>query len=385
MTAIIPIIFPDASAEGTANVVGRWFAELGRPVKKNEPLLEIDTDKTTIEIPSPVDGVLTAMLKTQGEPVLPHDILGQITVAAPGATSRPTVVAPATPTNRVDETVELTPAVRRLLKEHGLLPAEVRGSGRAGRITVEDVERHLLTRTVVAGPGETAVRGRMVPHSAMQRAIAAHMVKSAGLAPHVTAVHEVDFSSVMAHRNAHKDALQAQGVRLTLTAYLVYAAARALLEVPEVNSRCHDDALELFADADIGVVTAIEKGLLVPVIRRAQTLDLLATAAAVHELTEKARHEQLTPAECRGSTFAITNHGIGGSLIATPIIHQPHSAILGIGTVQKRAQVVEVDGQDTLAIRPMAYVTLTLDHRVLDATTANAFLCRFTDLLESWK
>ncbi|MEK7415233.1 MAG: 2-oxo acid dehydrogenase subunit E2 [Planctomycetota bacterium] len=385
MTATTPVIFPESSSEGTKNVVGRWFIAIGQTVKKNEPLLEIDTDKTTIEIPSPADGVLSAIAKNKGDTVGPLDVLGQITAGSIASESRPPVATAVAATATDAGAGELTPAVRRMMKEHGILPTEVHGSGRGGRVTVEDVQKYLATRTVVAGPGETATHGRMVPHSTMQRAIAAHMVKSVSLAPHVTAIHEVDFSNVIAHRNANKQEFQSRGIRLTLTAYVVHAAARAMADVPEVNSRFHDDALEMFTDADIGVVVAVKKGLLVPVIRQAQNLDLSATAAAINGLSEKARHGLLTPAECRGSTFAITNHGVAGSLIATPIIHQPHSAILGIGKVQKRAVVIESGGSDVLAIRPMAYITLTLDHRVLDATTSNAYLCRLTSLLETWR
>ncbi|MBA3710074.1 MAG: 2-oxo acid dehydrogenase subunit E2 [Planctomycetes bacterium] len=217
----------------------------------------------------------------------------------------------------------------------------------------------------------------------MQRAIAAHMVKSAlQLAPHVTAVHEVDLSQVVAHRERNKDSLVGGGVRLTYSAYFVFAAARALAEVPTVNSRWHDDALEVFSDANIGMVTAIEHGLMVPVVRRAQTLDLAEIARALHELTDKARHGRLTAHETRGSTFAITNHGMGGSILATPIIHQPHAAILGIGKLQKRAMVVEEGGVDQIRIRPMIFATLTIDHRVLDASSANAYMCRFGAILQ---
>jgi 2-oxoglutarate dehydrogenase E2 component (dihydrolipoamide succinyltransferase) len=202
--------------------------------------------------------------------------------------------------------------------------------------------------------------------------------------PHVTAVFDADLSAVVAHRQAHRAAYQQRGVKLTYTAYVVAAAVQALQAVPEVNSRWHDDALEVFSDCNIGIATAVEGGLLVPVLHKAQTLDLFGIAARLQELTDKARAGQLALEELQNGTFTITNHGVSGSLIATPIINQPQSAILGVGKMEKRVVVVEVGGKDTLQISPMAYVTLTIDHRALDGFQANAFLSEFTEALESW-
>jgi 2-oxoglutarate dehydrogenase E2 component (dihydrolipoamide succinyltransferase) len=164
----------------------------------------------------------------------------------------------------------------------------------------------------------------------------------------------------------------------------VAAAVKALQAVPEVNSRWREDALEIFGDCNIGIATAVEGGLLVPVLHRAQTLDLFGIAAKLQDLTTKARAGKLEPAELRHGTFTITNHGMSGSLIATPIIHQPQTAILGIGKVEKRLVVVEEKGKDTLHIQPMAYVTLTIDHRALDGFQANLFLSKFVEALANW-
>jgi 2-oxoglutarate dehydrogenase E2 component (dihydrolipoamide succinyltransferase) len=194
-------------------------------------------------------------------------------------------------------------------------------------------------------------------------------------------VHECDLSQVLAHRERTRSQFEQRGVRLTLTPYFVRAASLALTDAPQLNSRFHEDALEIFEDHNIGLATALgEDGLIVPVITQAQSLDLLATARVTEDLVQRARDQKLDPKEVRGGTFTITNHGMGGSLIATPIINQPQSAILGIGKLQKRAVVID----DAVAIRPMAYVTLTIDHRALDGFAANRFLSRFVAALEAW-
>ena len=205
-------------------------------------------------------------------------------------------------------------------------------------------------------------------------------------APHVTAVFEADFSAIAAHRDRHKASWAKKGVKLTYTAYLVAAAAEAMKVAPSINSRWHDDRLELFDDINIGVGTALgTKGLIVPVIRKVQELSLKGIAAQLEQLTEKARAEKLVASDIKGGTFTISNHGVSGSLFAAPIIiNQPQSAILGVGKLEKRVVVREVGGVDTIQIRPMAYVSLTIDHRVVDGHQTNAWLSRFVEYLESW-
>jgi 2-oxoglutarate dehydrogenase E2 component (dihydrolipoamide succinyltransferase) len=216
----------------------------------------------------------------------------------------------------------------------------------------------------------------------MRRAIARNMAESVRTAPHVTAVFECDLGRVIAHREARKAELAERGIKLTFSAYFVRAAVAALRAVPEVNSRWHDDALEVFESTHVGVGTALEdRGLVVPVVRDAQDLDLEGTADVLGRLIEKARAGKLSPAEMRGSTFTLSNHGVMGSLMASPIIIQPpESAILGLGKLERRAVVVE----DAVEIRPRMYVTLTIDHRALDAFHTNRFLTTFCETLESW-
>jgi 2-oxoglutarate dehydrogenase E2 component (dihydrolipoamide succinyltransferase) len=221
----------------------------------------------------------------------------------------------------------------------------------------------------------------------MRRTIAEHMTRSLATAPHVTAVFEADFTAVAAHRKAHKAELERRGLSLTYTAYLVAATVEAMKAAPQVNSRWFDDRLELYEDVNVGVGVALgDKGLIVPVVRRAQTLSLFDIAERLHVLTEKARAGKLAPADVRDGTFSISNHGVSGSLLAAPIIiNQPQSAILGVGKVEKRVVVREVDGTDAIQVRPMAYVSLTIDHRAIDGHQTNAWLTRFVEALESWR
>jgi 2-oxoglutarate dehydrogenase E2 component (dihydrolipoamide succinyltransferase) len=212
------------------------------------------------------------------------------------------------------------------------------------------------------------------------------MTRSLTTAPHVTAVFEADFSAISAHRIRHKDAYKKADAALTYSAYIIHAAAAAMKASPNVNARWRDDFLEVFDDANIGMGVALgDRGLIVPVIRRAQTLSLAGIAAKLGELTERARRNALTSADVQGGTFTISNHGVSGSLVATPIIiNQPQAAILGIGKLEKRVVVREIDGADAVLIKPLAYVSLTIDHRVLDGHQTNAWLTRFVEILETW-
>ena len=370
MAELIPIAAPAEQAEGTEMVVGTWLKRVGESVTRNEPLLEITTDKVTVEIAAPATGILREILKTADQPVQAGEVLGRIEVGEPASAA-----------------AELTAAVRRLLAEHGLEPSAISGTGRGGRLTVQDVEAHIASRPAppaTAEPG--AYPSRRVPHSAMRRSIAQHMVQSVAAAPHVTTVFEADLSAILAHREANRAAFEADGVKLTYTAYFVRASVAALQAVPEVNSRWHDDALELFDDCNIGVATALPQGgLILPVIHRAGTLDLRATAERLQDLTQRARDGALSPNEVRHGTFSISNHGVSGSLIAAPIvIPQPQSAILGVGKLERRPVARDRGGKEAVEVRPMCYVTLTIDHRVLDGYQANAFLARWVEEIEGW-
>ena len=392
MADLIAITAPASQDEGTEMVVGTWLKQVGEAVTQNEPLLEITTDKVTVEIAAPATGILREVLKSADQPIQAGEVLGRIETGAAAAAGPTQAREPSSKgepawTGQHGSTVELTPAVRRLLAQHGLEASSIRGTGKGGRITVQDVEAHIASHPSPPANAEPAAYpGRKVPHTGMRRSIAQHMVQSVAVAPHVTTVFEADLSAVVAHREAHRAGFEADGVKLTYTAYFVRACVAALQAVPEANSRWHDDALELFDDCNIGVATALPAGgLILPVIHRAQTLDLRATAERLQDLTRRARDGALSPTEVRNGTFSISNHGVSGSLVAAPIvIPQPQSAILGVGKLERRPVARERSGKDVVEVRPMCYVTLTIDHRVLDGYQANVFLARWVDQIEGW-
>jgi 2-oxoglutarate dehydrogenase E2 component (dihydrolipoamide succinyltransferase) len=401
MGELIEVVLPADQVEGTRSQVQRWLKAVGQAAKRHEPLVEIETDKVTVEVPSPADGVLAEIVAAEGADVEPGALLARlrtgaaadapaIAAAVPAAAAARPAATPATATRAGGA---LSPAVRRLLAERGLAAHQVRGSGEGGRITVDDV---LAAGPGVAapGPGPAAAApaadetgARRVPHTPMRRRIASHMVESLlHTAPHVTNVFQCDMTAVLADRAQRKPEFERRGIPLTLTAYFVAASVEALRAVPEANGRWGEDAIVLNERMDIGVATALgERGLVVPVIRDAGSLDLAGIAEALSTLVERARADALTPADLKGGTFTISNHGVSGSLLAAPIvINQPQSAILGVGKLEKRAVVVSEGGRDTVAVRPCCYVTLTIDHRVLDGFQANRFMAAFVRRLEDW-
>lgn len=220
-----------------------------------------------------------------------------------------------------------------------------------------------------------------MPLTNIRRSIAEHMVRSKHTSPHVTSVFEFDFSAVAAHRKANKDNFERDGVRLTFTAYIVAATVQALKTHPTVNSSWSDEGILLKREINIGMATAIDDGLIVPVIKNADSLNLLGLARIINDLADRARNKQLKPNEVKGGTFSITNHGTMGSLFATPIINQPQCGILGIGAIEKRVKVID----DAIAIRTMAYVSFTFDHRILDGAEADRFVSTIKQQIETWR
>ncbi len=410
---MIDVLVPEEQ-EGTKAVVRAWLKQVGDRVEVNDPLVELETDKVAMEVPAPAAGVLREILLHSNDDAVPGAILGRIApVAEIGgeaeletpfglSLSKPSPSPsqeeqerPSTSSGRTEEGREtrLSPSVKRAVLQHDLNPDQIEGTGRGGRITRADIDRAVEEATRVGKPAEGIIpaatgdiRSHFVAHDRMRLAIAENMLSSVTQAPHVTAMFEADFSAIIAHREAHKTAFAKKGVKLTYTAYLVAAAAEAMKTAPAINSRWHADKLELYDDINIGVGTALgSKGLIVPVLRKVQQLSLKGIAAQLDELIEKARKEKLTAADIKGGTFTISNHGVSGSLFAAPIIiNQPQSAILGVGKLEKRVVVREVGGVDAIQIRPMAYVSLTIDHRVVDGHQTNAWLTRFVELLEAW-
>jgi 2-oxoglutarate dehydrogenase E2 component (dihydrolipoamide succinyltransferase) len=395
---LIDVRVPDEQ-EGTKAVVRAWLRQVGDAVAENDPLVELETDKVTQEVPAPAAGVLAEIVLDTDAEAVPGALLARIETGGSPAKAGTQGVAQAVPSSFAapdaapgprpspGNEVRLSPSVRRALQQNGIDPSRIQGTGRDGRITREDVDRAVAEATVVTvGAPATAQPRRFsaqdIPHDRMRLTIAENMARAVAEQPHVTAVFEADFSAVA----AHKAAMAAKGVKLSYTAYIVKAAAVAMAVAPAINGRWETDRIAISPTIDIGVGTALgEKGLVVPLVKDSGSLTLEQIGAKLDDLTQRAREGKLERSEVSGGSFTISNHGVSGSLLAAPIIlHQGQAAILGIGKLEKRVIVREVNGADAILVRPMAYVTLTIDHRVVDGHQTNAWLSRFVEILESW-
>ena len=391
---MIDVRVPDEQ-EGTKAVVRAWLKKVGDAVSENDPLVELETDKVTQEVPAPATGVLAEILLDTDDEAEPGALLARIEAGTyepnafvgsePEQASKP--IASTTPAATGDLETRLSPSVRRALLQHSIDPARIQGTGRDGRITRDDVDRAVASATTVsAGEPSTAqprhFAGGDILHDRMRLKIAENMARAVSQAPHVTALFEADFTAIA----AHKAAMAANGVKLSYTAYLIKAAAEAMAVAPAINGRWEDDRISVSPTINIGVGTALgEKGLVVPVVKDVASLSLEEVGGKLDDLTSRARAGNLAAADVSGGSFTISNHGVSGSLLAAPIIlHAGQAAILGVGKLEKRVVVREVNGQDAILVRPMAYVTLTIDHRVVDGHQTNAWLTRFVEVLENW-
>ena len=405
------IKMPQLGESVTEGTIGRWLKRPGEHVEKYEPLLEVTTDKVDTEVPAPEAGVLRSIAVPEGQTVKVGTLLAVLDsegngVAAPApAAERPLAAAPEAASASGAQGF-VSPVVARLAAEHNLDLARVAGTGQGGRVTKQDVLKYIESRATavpvapaapappapmapvapppvptqaapapaVPAPATIPDDAEIIPVSSMRRSIAEHMVVSRRTAPHVTTVFELDVSRIVAHRERRKADFARQGVKLTFTPYFVQAAVAALQSVPMVNGSYGEQGIVLNRRINVGVAVALDEGLIVPVLHDADEKNLLGLARAVNDLADRARARRLKPDETRDGTFTITNHGVSGSLFATPIINQPQAAIMGIGAIQKRAVVISQGGVDAIAIRPMCYVSLTIDHRLLDGASADAFL-----------
>ncbi len=432
------VTMPQLGESVTEGTVGKWLKQKGDKVAKYEPLVEIITDKVNSEIPSPAEGTLLDILVPEGEtikvgtlmavignagetstPTLPRAQGRENAHAAPTIEQMPTA-APAQPTSQpttpsTSKSTRLSPVVARLAAEHDVDVSQISGSGDGGRVTKQDFEKFLAQRAStpqptpipqpVPTPSPTPPQPTPIPTppsppqpisqpilsgmadeelvalTPMRKAIAEHMVRSVHTSAHVTTVFEVDMSKVAAHRAANKETFARQNADLTFTAYFVEATARVLREQPMLNSSFGDKGVLMKKAINIGVAVAIEEGLIVPVLKNADELNLLGVARAVNDLSRRARARQLAPDDVQGGTFTITNPGVGGSLFGTPIINQPQAAIMGVGTITKRPVVID----DAIAIRPMVYLSLTFDHRILDGADGDRFLAAVKRYLETYR
>lgn len=413
------VIMPQLGESVVEGTLSKWLKQEGERVNEFEPLMEVNTDKVDTEIPAPASGILLKWLVTEGTTVKAGTVLaiiGQASEAASVDISAPTPVvtlpSPPLPVAKRDLGF-ISPVVAKMADEYKLDLQRIPGTGQGGRITKKDVldyvERQknglapapvatpvpVSTPTPVPSPAPTAPLSTIpptpspqppitdesfIPVVGMRKLIAEHMVNSERTAPHVTTVMEADLSRVLAHLEAHKEQFARDGVTLTLTAYFVSATVAALKAVPLVNSQWAEDKIVLKREVNIGMAVALDEGLIVPVIKNADGKSLLGLAREINDLAKRARAKALKPDEVSGGTFTLTNHGVSGSLVATPIINQPQTGILGVGMMQKRVVVIN----DAIAIRPMTYISLTFDHRILDGAVADKFLITVKKTLESW-
>ena len=397
---MIEVRVPDEQ-EGTKAVVRAWLKAVGDAVAENDPLVELETDKVTQEVPAPAAGVLAEIVLDTDAEAVPGALLAMIEQQGAPAKAGARTEREARVDNAGEQALRstgalpsqghvenrLSPSVRRACLQNGIDPSRIQGTGRNGRVTREDVDRAIASATAVSVGEPATAQPRQfaahdIPHDRMRVTIAENMARAVSEQPHVTAVFEADFSAVA----AHKSAMAAKGTKLSYTAYIVKAAAEAMTVAPAINGRWEKDRIAISPTIDVGVGTALgEKGLVVPVVKDVSSLSLEQIGAKLDDLTRRARDGKLERSEVSGGSFTISNHGVSGSLLAAPIIlHQGQAAILGVGKLEKRVIVRELGGQDAILVRPMAYVTLTIDHRVVDGHQTNAWLSRFVEILENW-
>lgn len=413
MTDVIMPQMGESIAEGT---IVKWFKEVGQPVKKDEPLFEMSTDKVDAEIPSPAEGVLLEILVGPGTTVDVGKVVGRIG-AAGAATAAPSAPSPAEakaePTRElaavgaprssgnshavasVEELrrVRSSPLVRKIAAEHGVDLSRVGpGSGLSGRVTKNDILAFLERKPEApAAAAATAIPARFFHHptpgqknepfSPMREKIAEHMIMSQAISAHVCTFFEVDMTRVARLRSKHRQAYESKGVKLTFTPFVMKAAIDALLEFPVLNSSIVDKKVYYHPNVNLGLAVALDWGLIVPVVHKAEEKSFLGLTRSLADLAERARIKKLAPEEVAGGTFTITNPGIYGCLIGTPIINQPQVAILGMGAVTKRPVVTE---DDAIAIRHMVYLALSFDHRIIDGATADKFMSHVKATLQDF-
>jgi 2-oxoisovalerate dehydrogenase E2 component (dihydrolipoyl transacylase) len=410
---VTPIKMPQLGESVTEGTVDKWLKQEGDLVKRDEPLVEVVTDKVNAEIPSPFEGKLTKISVQAGATVPIGTEIAQMEVegaavavaapasetAAPDQSRRPSPGEPSPSPSPAPEWPRYSPAVRRLAEEHGLDLAQIQGSGDGGRITRDDVLAFIErqdkpaaaarapepARAVPAAPtpSRAAADGReeLVPLNAMRRSIAEHMVRSVSTTPHAWTLVEVDVTEVVRYREAEKEGFQRRnGAPLTYLPFVVQALCDALAEFPHLNSSWTDEGILLKHYINLGIAVAIPDGLIVPVIKDADQVGFTDLARKIADLAGRARSKRLKPEEVQGGTFTLNNTGANGSVASAPIINQPQAAILTTEAIVRRPIVIG----DGIAIRHMMNMCLSFDHRILDGLTAGRFLAFIKDRLESW-
>ena len=417
--ARIDVLMPqmgESIAEGT---LSKWLKKLGDRVKRDEPIFEISTDKVDAEIPAPVAGVLAEILVQEGQTVPVQTLVARLETEAGAAGTAPThaaaplapakpAAAPMAPTPIAkaeaapvgDETMEerlrrkSTPVVRKMVAEHGLDLTVIPGSGLAGRVTKTDVLTYLESgvAAAAAAPAPTSAHppirpsapgpvvepwegDKVEPWSRIRKLTADHMIMSRRVSPHVSSLIEIDYTRVSQIRARRKAEFTERGVNLTFLAFIAKAVAESLRKHPVVNSAVMGEATILRREVNLGIAVALDWGLIVPVVRHADELNLFGLARAIGDLAERARTKKLSPDEVQKGTFTITNPGGFGTIVGLPIINQPQSAILAVGAIEKQPSIItQPDGTDTIGIRTKGILAMSFDHRVVDGANADRFL-----------
>ncbi len=401
----IDIILPQMGESVAEGTILKWLVHEGDRVEKEQPIVEISTDKIDTEVPSPVGGIVTKILYPEGKTLPVQTVIARIeaveakeavggTVGAYGSTpsietgKKAETVSAAKDAVQIEETEKrYSPLVRRLAKEYNIRLEEVKGTGEGGRVTKKDIVEYVASKPGISAPPAAEAekkileRETLIPLSAKRKITAERMVQSKHAAAHVTTVFEVDMTKVVRYRELNKNAMKREGIHLTYLPFITQATVSALQEHPILNASWTDKGIVQKNYINIGIAVSLEDGLIVPVIKDAGRKDLLSMAREIQDIAARARNKKLNLDDVQGGTFTITNYGLNGSLFGTPVILQPQAAILGVGAVVKRPVVID----DAIAIRSMMYLSLSFDHRVMDGAHADAFLHRIKEILEGWE
>jgi pyruvate dehydrogenase E2 component (dihydrolipoamide acetyltransferase) len=397
------VLMPQMGESITEGTITKWLKKVGDTVQRDEPIFEISTDKVDAEIPSPIAGVLSEIKVPEGSTVSINTVVAVIGGAAgkpaaapsapaptPAAAAAPPVAASASETDRLRS----SPLVRKIAKDNNVDLTQVPGTGASGRITKSDIVGHLeqgpKPTAAPAAPQPAAapapLPGELVPMTKMRSIIAQRMVESKRTSPHVHTVFKVDMTRIVRLREKEKSKYeQRNGVKLTYMPFITRAAIAALRKHPIVNAAVEGDAIRYNKNINIGIAVALDWGLIVPVIKQTEEKSFLGIARSIVDVADRARGKKLAPDEISGGTFTLTNSGIFGEQFGTPIINQPQAAILGIGGLNKEAEVItDKDGADSIAIRSIQRFTLGFDHRIVDGADAGKFMSDFKAYLENW-
>ena len=387
-TEIKAPVFPESVADGT---IATWHKKVGEPVSRDEVICDIETDKVVLEVVAPADGSLVAIIKGEGDTVLSDEVIAQfeagaVSAAAPEAAApaaaAPTAAVPAAAASTQAVDPNQAPAVRKALSETGINAADVQGTGRGGRITKEDVASHQAKPAASVQPLSVAVGERIekrVPMTRLRKRVAERLLAATQQTAMLTTFNEVNMKPIMEMRKQYKDAFEKRhGARLGFMSFFVKAATEALKRYPAVNGSIDGDDIVYHGFYDIGVAVSSERGLVVPVLRDTDRMNYAEVENGIRDYAYKARDGKLGIEDMTGGTFTITNGGTFGSLLSTPILNTPQTAILGMHKIQERPMAV--NGQ--VEILPMMYLALSYDHRLIDGKEAVGFLVTIKELLE---